>query len=171
MAIPLLIRNRRRLDQFMESLENVPLESLPIAELAGTKERTCGICWEPYDPNTRQKSDCPLHWPGTLAASACCYSSADTNAVAKDESSPFEDMTLQTQIRLHSEILVETHVLSPNCRFNQPSNEAEDISCEGHPERVHQPVRLPCGHVFGRECILKWYVSGKCSVSEPYWSM
>ena len=126
------------------------LRTIPISEL-DEDERICGICREPYDSEPILDAEDLSLSQGTPFASASCYFLAELSI---DGTVSPEDIVVKTEICVENQNLVESYTLYH--RLCEQNSDLVGIDLDQHLSQGDKPVQLPCGHVFGRNCLQQW---------------
>lgn len=140
--------SRPALRGFLNTLQVIPISQLD------EDERTCVICWEPYDSESILDADNLSSAEVTPFASASCYSLTELTSSSVDDAVLPEDIVVKTEIWVENEILVESYTLYH--RLCDHDNDLVGIDLDEHLSQGDQPVQLPCGHISGRKCLRQW---------------
>ena len=152
MESPISLYRRRALKDFLNQLSVIPIDQVE------EEDRICGICFEHYG------LELPLDPDGTsleqlsVSASASCYSLMDFNPFSEEEPLSPDDIIVKTEIWIETQVVAETYTVYRK-HHGDFDLEIVDVEPEAHARQYDQPVRLPCGHIFGRSCLRKWSVS------------
>lgn len=144
-AAELAMRRFSDLMSLPKGITRDQFEQLPVLQVRNLPEKqnaTCSICYENYEDE-----------PGTFLKRARDgedeENEEDMDSVKKRRSeSPGSPQTMET---------APSHTSS--YQEEQSSLEEQQLPpSEGESPRkyIHSPIQLPCGHIFGRECLDKW---------------
>ena len=128
----------------------VTLQAIPISQLE-EDERTCGLCREVYGSESTLDAEDLCSAQDTPFASASCYSLAELTSSSTNDTVFPEEIVVKTEIWVENYILIESYTLHHR-RCDQDSD-LEEFDFDENLSQSDQPVWLPCGHVFGRECL------------------
>lgn len=152
------------------------LESVDLATL---EDQTCSICFEQYEEppimtSKRRKLSPDLPY---VSASATPEAPSYTPNIADDSPVPpapsvTEEPRRSSRIRSRNQDLnspsgYTTEAAAPSSDSAQPEQAADGtestqdepqipLLCDHEEEFDHGPLRMPCGHVFGRSCLAQW---------------
>ncbi|CUS25142.1 LAQU0S28e00408g1_1 [Lachancea quebecensis] len=143
-------RMNRRFNR-SRGISKAAFENLPVLKLSEVPQESCSICYddfegeapEPTAENARSrkrardhKADEDLH---SSSSSKKRRSGQDSGQTSEDgEEASGEESNPQPA------------VLEP------PKENEADANNPGSAAYKHSPLKLPCGHIFGRECIRQW---------------
>lgn len=120
-------------------------EQLPVLQVRNLPEKqnaTCSICYENYE-------DEPATFLKRARDGEDEENEEDMDSVKKRRSeSPGSPQTMETAPSHTSSYQEEQGSLEEQ---QLPSSEGESAR-----KYIHSPIQLPCGHIFGRECLDKW---------------
>lgn len=149
MEAPAFISSQGALTYFLSCLLPIPIEQIEEGQ------RTCGICWETYDADASTPFSSPAS--ANPPAWASSYSLVASSPPFENETSSMNDIVVNTEIRVEHEVLVETYTHDQRYWRDEDAGFGDNDPLNSL-KLVDQPVRLPCGHIFGRSCLLKWRV-------------
>ena len=135
-------------------LNNLP--SIPNDLFRG-EDRVCNICWEPYASDAPASSSALD--PDEIRSSALTsrVTLVEACTFAKNESFSMSGIMVKTDICVEHEVLAETYTRSRMCDRDQVSSSKGDDETNTL-NQAEEPVRLRCGHIFGRKCLRIWFV-------------
>ncbi|QLQ82376.1 hypothetical protein HG537_0H01380 [Torulaspora globosa] len=110
-----------------EQFEELPI--VRISELQDEQSKVCSICYDGYEDE-----------PGNVLKRSRDEDFGDRNELVKKQRSESPAVLIGT----------EEPVENSGTQSSQEPNDGET------PTYKHSPVKLPCDHVFGRECLYKW---------------
>ncbi|QHS72353.1 ubiquitin-protein ligase SAN1 [Saccharomyces paradoxus] len=114
------------------------LPVLPVSDLPKTEGPLCSICYDEYEDES------------------------DPSKTKRKRDSEDEGESEGTKKRKDNEGALNTRIIAGNGSGPSITNAAvveqpPDLHDEEtNPSYKHSPIKLPCGHIFGRECIYKW---------------
>ena len=143
--------SRRALKTFLNHLPSIP------NDLLRKEDRVCGICWEPYASDASAFLSA-LDPDGIISsASTSRVTLVETCPFAENESFSMSDIIVKTDICVEHEVLAETYTRYRMCDRDQVSS-SKDNDEMNTLNLAEEPVRLRCGHIFGRKCLRIWFV-------------
>ncbi|CAI1827079.1 hypothetical protein SEUBUCD646_0B02680 [Saccharomyces eubayanus] len=135
-----------------EEFDKLPV--LKVADLPETEGPACSICYEEYEEedkisktkrkreskdNEEESGNIKKQKDNQGGSFVGRTGTADESTAISDNGSNSNAATINSS----------STPLEPN----QPHTANDE---ETNPSYKHSPIRLPCGHVFGRECLYKW---------------
>lgn len=152
MGPPNPLYHRRALRDFLNHLTVIPIDQIE------EEERICGICYEHYDSELPHDRASSSQEHESASTSVSCYSLMGFNPFSEDETTPPDNIIVKTEIWVETQVVVETYTVYQK-HHGHIIDKSADADPEGHVTHYDQPVRLPCGHIFGRNCLHAWSVS------------
>ncbi|CAB4254827.1 similar to Saccharomyces cerevisiae YDR143C SAN1 Ubiquitin-protein ligase [Maudiozyma barnettii] len=138
-----------------EEFEKLPILTLEeVRKLNNGKNTECSICYEPYiEEPVEDKTETDKNSNNRKRS----RSGSDSQASAQI------DRIKRQRVNADSNSAPTPASSAPTSAGDQSSTNAPtsqegnpDPTAEDEPTYLHSPVKLPCNHVFGRECIYKW---------------
>ena len=145
------IGSRRTLTYCLNHLPSIP------NNLIQKEDRICSICWEAYGSDASATSN--VSYPGGIrsSASTSCVALGEACPFAQNENRSTSDIIVKTEICVEREVLAETSTHYGRCDPDDISASSQDDDMDP-PNFTEDPVRLRCGHIFGRKCLCLWSV-------------
>ncbi|SMN20703.1 similar to Saccharomyces cerevisiae YDR143C SAN1 Ubiquitin-protein ligase [Maudiozyma saulgeensis] len=142
-----------------EEFEKLPILTIDeVKKLNNGKDMECSICYDPFVEEPKEdKTETENKNKGKRSRSS---SNAEENH--GEESAQINRIKRQ-RINADSNFAPTPASSTPTSAGNQTSTntsasqEGNQVQTEeDEPTYLHSPVKLPCNHIFGRECIYKW---------------
>lgn len=146
-----LVDSRSTLTNFLNHLPSIP------NHLIKEGDRICSICWEPYSSDASGTSSIPYPNGIRSSASKSCATLITNCPFPEDKNLSTSDILVKTEIWVERELLAETYTRYLMCDRDGVPVFKDDgaMSCQ---DVAEEPVRLRCGHIFGRNCLRIWFV-------------
>ncbi|SCU86333.1 LANO_0C07646g1_1 [Lachancea nothofagi CBS 11611] len=134
-------------------------EKLPVLNVEQVTQDCCSICYDDFVEELERPKSLLV---GNKKRDRCSMGSIDDSSEAKRSRVHLENLTEMESPVNASDPQPAEETLQESARDSvqdslHESVEAESAAKDSNPVTYkHSPVKLPCGHVFGRECIRQW---------------